>query len=151
MTEAEYLKNYRLGDYTQTSVATDIVCLSASEHKQSNYRKLSRIKLSLLLIKRGEHPYKGQWALPGGFLRETENLEETAIRELREETGVEKAYMEQLYTFSEPRRDSRARVISVAYLALLNKGTLLRAATDAVEAKSNIHLLHFIYYLRSLH
>lgn len=135
MSEANYLKNYRLSDYIHTSVATDIVCLSVSEHKQSNYRKLSHIKLSILLIKRGEHPYRGKWALPGGFLREKENLEEAAIRELREETGVEKAYMEQLYTFSDPKRDPRARVISVAYLALLNKRTLLKADTDAAEAK----------------
>lgn len=135
MTEADYLKNYRLSNYIQTSIATDIACFSVSELKENNYRKLSHKKLSILLIKRGEHPYKGKWALPGGFLQVTETLEKAAIRELREETGIEKAYMEQLYSFSSLDRDPRARIISVAYLALLNKRTLLRATTDATEAK----------------
>ena len=105
ISELEYLQSYRVSDYPQISIATDIVCFSVLEEKDANYRKLSNKKLSVLLIKRGEHPYKGQWALPGGFLKMEETLEETAKRELREETGVCEAYMEQLYTFSDLNRD----------------------------------------------
>ncbi|MBP3888063.1 MAG: NUDIX hydrolase [Cellulosilyticum sp.] len=133
--ELEYLQNYHASDYPQISIATDIVCFSVLEQKGANYRKLSQKKLSVLLIKRGEHPYKGQWALPGGFLKIDETLEETARRELREETGVSEAYMEQLYTFSGLERDPRTRVVSVSYLALLNQVPILEATTDAVMAR----------------
>ncbi len=134
-TELEYLQNYQVSDYPQISIATDIVCFSVLEEKGSNYRKLSQKKLSVLLIKRGEHPFKGQWALPGGFLKMNETLEETAKRELREETGVREAYMEQLYTFSSLERDPRTRVVSTAYLALLNQVPILEATTDAVDTR----------------
>lgn len=135
LTESDYLKQYSVSDYPQISMATDIVCFSVLEQKEDNYRKLSKKKLSILLIKRGEHPYKGKWALPGGFLRINETLDETARRELQEETGVKEAYMEQLYTFSALDRDPRTRVVSVAYLALLSSRPTLKATTDAVMAK----------------
>ena len=135
LNEVDYLKQYDVKAYTQVSIATDVVCFSILEQKENNYRKLSQKKLSVLLIKRGEYPDKGKWALPGGFLKENETLEQTAQRELYEETGVKEAYMEQLYSFSEPHRDPRTRVVSVSYLALLNKTPILKATTDAVEAR----------------
>ena len=135
LTESEYLQGYRASDYPHISIATDIVCFSVLEEKGDNYRKLSQKKLSVLLVKRGEHPYKDQWALPGGFLKIDETLEETAKRELREETGVEEAYMEQLYSFSGLDRDPRMRVVSVAYLALLNQRPHLKATTDAIDTR----------------
>lgn len=135
LTESEYLRSYHASDYPQISIATDIVCFSVLEEKGANYRKLSQKKLSILLIKRGEHPFKDQWALPGGFLKIDETLEETAKRELREETGVEEAYMEQLYTFSALDRDPRTRVVSTAYLALLNQVPTLKATTDAIDTR----------------
>lgn len=94
-------------------------------------------KLDILLIKRGIEPFKGQWALPGGFVRMKESAEEAAIRELREETGLLNVYMEQLYTFSQPDRDPRGRTVSVAFFALINKNDFLKpqGGDDASEAE----------------
>ena len=92
-------------------------------------------QLKLLLIKRGLEPYKDQWAIPGGFVNMTETLEEAAKRELLEETGVEFSYLEQLQSFSSPKRDPRERVITVAFYALVNsKAYHLKADTDASDA-----------------
>ncbi len=90
--------------------------------------------LQVLLIRRGVAPFKGRMAIPGGFVRENESLEQAAQRELGEETGVGKVYLEQLYSFSEPRRDPRGRVITVAYYALIPGDRLLRAGSDASSA-----------------
>jgi 8-oxo-dGTP diphosphatase len=75
--------------------------------------------LQVLLVRRSEAKFEGQWALPGGFVRPEEPLEAAALRELEEATGVTDVYLEQLYTFGDPGRDTRGRVISVAYVALL--------------------------------
>jgi 8-oxo-dGTP diphosphatase len=92
--------------------------------------------LQVLLVRRAEAPYKGAWALPGGFVGIDEDLEAAARRELREETGIEGVYLEQLYTFGKPDRDPRERVITVAYYALIPSDRLeLQAATDAVDAR----------------
>lgn len=89
-------------------------------------------QLKLLLVRRAGEPYRGKWALPGGFVRLDEGLDEAAVRELTEETGVCGVYLEQLYTFGGPERDPRERVITVAYYALIPSDRLqLRAATDA--------------------
>ena len=88
--------------------------------------------LKLLLIQRGGEPFKGQWALPGGFVEMDEPLETGALRELEEETGVKDLYVEQLYTFGAPDRDPRGRVISVAHYALVNLGNHpAQASSDA--------------------
>ena len=76
--------------------------------------------LKVLLIKRKLEPFKDCWALPGGFVVEGEDLEQAVIRELREETGVDEVYLEQLFTYGNPERDPRMRVITVAYYALVN-------------------------------
>ncbi|MEE1542635.1 MAG: NUDIX hydrolase, partial [Paludibacteraceae bacterium] len=76
-------------------------------------------RLQVLLIERGIEPYKGKWALPGGFLKMDESAEECARRELKEETGLEGAYMEQFHTFSSPERDPRERVVTIGYFALI--------------------------------
>jgi 8-oxo-dGTP diphosphatase len=90
--------------------------------------------LRVLLIKRAASPFQGQYAIPGGFVHEDEGLEEAALRELREETGVSDVYLEQLYSFGDPERDPRTRVITVAYFALISADRSLRAGTDAAEA-----------------
>lgn len=89
-------------------------------------------ELNVLLIKRADEPYQGEWALPGGFVHMDESLEQAAERELVEETGVSGVYLEQLYSFGDPGRDPRERVVTIAYYALIPSDTVkLRAATDA--------------------
>ena len=92
--------------------------------------------LQVLLVKRGVPPFEGQFAIPGGFLREDESLEEAALRELYEESGVRNVFLEQLYTFGDPKRDPRGRVVTVAYYALIASDKLsLVAGADAAEAQ----------------
>jgi 8-oxo-dGTP diphosphatase len=91
--------------------------------------------LKVLLIQRDLPPFEGRWALPGGFVRLEEALEEAAQRELMEETGIKKVFLEQLYTFGAVDRDPRERVVTVAYYALVNlRSHDLKAATDARSA-----------------
>jgi 8-oxo-dGTP diphosphatase len=93
-------------------------------------------ELRVLLVKRGIPPFADQFAIPGGFVLEDESLDQAALRELKEETGVADVYLEQLYSFGEPDRDPRGRVISVAYFALIaaDRSPLI-AGFDAVEAR----------------
>jgi 8-oxo-dGTP diphosphatase len=91
--------------------------------------------LKVMLIQRDVPPQAGQWALPGGFVRVDETLDDAARRELQEETGLANIFLEQLYTFGEIDRDPRERVITVAYYALVNlAGHDVRASTDARNA-----------------
>lgn len=91
--------------------------------------------LRILLIRRGVEPFKGAWALPGGFVLPNESLIEAAERELKEESGLENIFLEQLYTFGAPERDPRERVISVTYYALVNIADKeLNASSDAEDA-----------------
>ncbi len=135
LTEEEFLAAYEPGDYLRPSVATDMVIFTVTDAEEENYRKLARKELRILLIKRGAHPYLGSWALPGGFVRPTETTEEAAARELREETGVDKVYLEQLYTFSNPDRDPRTWVMSCSYMALIDSSQVqIEAGDDAAQA-----------------
>jgi 8-oxo-dGTP diphosphatase len=108
-------------EYPHPAVTVDIVIFT-----------LSADQLKLLLIRRGGDPFRGHWALPGGFVNMDESLEKAARRELEEETGVAGVYLEQLYTFGKPDRDPRERVITVAYYALVPAEMLnVQAASDA--------------------
>jgi len=92
--------------------------------------------LKVLLIQRALEPYKDSWALPGGFVDMKEDLEAAALRELEEETGVKDVYIEQLFTFGQPNRDPRGRVVSVAYYALTNLANHpVQASSDARNVK----------------
>lgn len=92
--------------------------------------------LHVLLIERGLEPFKGKWALPGGFVRVEETLDAAARRELEEEAGLKDVFMEQLFTFGDVHRDPRERVVSVAYYALVQVlDHEAVAATDAANAK----------------
>lgn len=102
--------------YPRPAVTVDVVIFTLRESC-----------LQVLLIRRAEEPFKGDWALPGGFVHINESLEEAALRELEEETGISQAYLEQLYTYGEPDRDPRDRVITVAYFALIPPDKPIRA------------------------
>jgi 8-oxo-dGTP diphosphatase len=91
--------------------------------------------LKVLLVKRRIPPFIGQFALPGGFVHEDEDLDQAALRELQEETGVSDVYLEQLYSFGEPDRDPRGRIITVAYFALISADRKLQAGGDIAEAR----------------
>ena len=115
----------KLNDYPRPSVTVDLVIFTIAEDD-----------LKVLLIRRGQEPFKGRWALPGGFVEIDESLERAAARELKEEVGVTNVYLEQLYTFGEPKRDPRGRVISVSYFALVDaERQRIVAASDAAEAQ----------------
>lgn len=98
--------------------------------------------ISVLLIKRKYEPYKRQWAIPGGFVLNKESLEEAVERELKEETGIKINYLEQLYTFGNPNRDPRSRVVSVAYFGLIKPSAFKTfASTDAEEVLLSLNIL----------
>ncbi len=93
-------------------------------------------ELKVLLIERALEPFKGKWALPGGFVRVDETLDDAARRELKEEAGLKDVFLEQLYTFGTVARDPRERVVSVAHYALVQLAAHdTKAATDAADAR----------------
>ncbi|WOO36857.1 NUDIX domain-containing protein [Anaerocolumna sp. AGMB13020] len=135
LTEEEFLSAYNPAKYERPSVTVDMLIFTVREREKDNYRKLPEKALSLLLIQRGEHPYLGKWALPGGFVGMEENLEDAALRELEEETGLKDIYLEQLYTWGDVGRDARTRVISTSYMALTDSKSLVpKASDDAAKA-----------------
>lgn len=109
--------------YPHPSVTTDCVIFG-----------FDSVKLKVLLVERGMAPYKGRWAFPGGFLNMDESAEEGALRELKEETGLEGAYIRQFHTFSAPQRDPRERVITIAYYALVRMQEV-KGGDDASDAR----------------
>lgn len=130
LTEQEFLRQYRPGDYTRPSVACDMAVFTVTAAAAESYRKDPVKELRLLLIERGGHPFLGCWALPGGFVGPDETVTQAAARELREETGVSDVYLEQLGVFSDPARDPRTWVMSCAHLALIDGGKVRVCAGD---------------------
>lgn len=135
--EQAYLAQYDITKYERPSVAADMAIFSIMEEGEcENYRKLPQKALKVLLIKRGNYPFKGCWALPGGFCRPDEDIYTTAKRELYEETGINDAYLQPAGIFSDIGRDPRGWIISNGFLSLINgEKCKLRAGTDAWEAK----------------
>lgn len=120
----EFLKAYNPKDFVRPSVTVDMLLFATDEKRE---------RLKILLVKRKDHPFIGEWAFPGGFINIDESAYEAACRELEEETGLKGIYMEQLYTFTNPKRDPRMRVIDIAYMALVPMMPV-KAGDDAKEA-----------------
>lgn len=136
VTEEQFLATYEASRFERPSVTVDMLIFTVTDEEKKNYRKLPEKVLRLLMIKRGDHPYIGQWALPGGFVQMDESLDEAALRELKEETNIGKIYMEQLYTWGDVNRDPRTRVISTSYMSLVDSSALsIKASDDADDAK----------------
>jgi 8-oxo-dGTP diphosphatase len=111
-------------EFPRPALTVDVVVFALDEEE-----------LKVMLVERDLAPFAGQWALPGGFVRVDETLDEAARRELREESGLKDIFLEQLYTFGELQRDPRERVVTVAYYALVNlEGHDVHASTDARNA-----------------
>jgi ADP-ribose pyrophosphatase len=123
-TEEEFLKDYDSSVFEKLSLTTDTLILSVSESYQDNYRKLKEKHFSVLLVKRENHPFKDKWCLPGGFVNIDESIDDAAKRILAKEANLHNIYLEQLYTFGNPTRDPRMRVISTSYVALIDKNNL---------------------------
>ena len=127
-TEKEFLKTYDKNKYEKPSVTTDIIVMSTDENISA---------LRVLLIQRKKHPFKDYWAIPGGFLDIHESLEDGARRELKEETNVDADYLKQVQAFGAVQRDPRMRVISIAYLSLIERSKLIgvQSGDDAKDAQ----------------
>lgn len=122
---AENAESYDPSRYERPSVTVDVVIFT-----------LQNRELNVLLVQRKHWPFEGCWALPGGFTNMNESLDQAARRELEEETGLHDIYLEQLYTFGEPQRDPRTRVISVAYIALVSADKqTLRASDESTDVR----------------
>ncbi|MDP4181963.1 MAG: NUDIX hydrolase [Bacillota bacterium] len=135
LTEEEFLKNYNNEKYEKPSVTADILIFTVFDDKKSIDSNLPHKSLRLLMIKRGDHPCIGQWALPGGFVNMDESVDDAARRELKEETDIDDIYLEQLYTWGDPGRDPRTRIISTSYISLADSSQLaVKAGDDADDA-----------------
>ncbi len=121
--ERQFLADYDPARFERPSIAVDIVLVG-----------IRNAGLATVLVRRTEHPQRGRWALPGGFLRMTESLDASAARVLREKAGVAGVFLEQLYTFGAPKRDPRTRIVSVAYYALVPPATFA-----AIERENVAH------------
>jgi len=113
--------NTNYSGYEQPAVTVDLVLFTVNADT-----------LKVMLVRRAEEPFAGYWSIPGGFLQVGESLEDAALRVLQEKTGVENVYLEQLYTFGNPERDPRARVITVTYFALLPWQDLVQPESSKV-------------------
>ena len=134
--EAKYLSNYDYKKYERPSVTTDIAVFTVRDKVTDDVRRLPRRVLQILLIRRGQYPFKGCFGLPGGFLRDGETVEACAKRELVEETSVLCDEMELIGMASDPERDPRGWIISAEYLAIVDAEHInVKGGDDASEAK----------------
>ncbi|GAA4859095.1 NUDIX hydrolase [Paenibacillus vulneris] len=131
--------NYSASKYrTPDGAPADIVIFTITSTERQGVKKSLPVReLQVLLIQRKQWPFAGQWALPGGFSQETETIEESARRELKEETGVDGVHIEYFNVYSTPKRDPRGWIISHAFYALVNEQLLekRRAADDASDVR----------------
>ncbi|MGY0373369.1 NUDIX hydrolase [Clostridium sp. JNZ J1-5] len=122
--EEDFLKSYDENDYKRPSVTNDIIIFTTDDIEEGNLRKVPKKGMQVILIKRDDYPYIDKWALPGGFVSIEESLEVSAKKKLKEKTGIDNIYIEQLYTFGDIDRDKRTRVISVGNIALVEKSSI---------------------------
>lgn len=125
----EFLESYDPNRFEHPSVTVDTLVF-----RHPHDMKTVEEGLELLLIRRGNHPGLGKWALPGGFVDMKEDTQDAAARELQEETGLTGLPMEQLRAWGEWKRDPRTRIVTVAYLALIEEGLVAHAGDDAADA-----------------
>lgn len=137
MTEQEFLSSYSIENYPRPSLTVDMVVFGLRRNKDNeNVKSINVYGLQVLLIKRANYPFKDKYALPGGFCVPHETVEQTALRELKEETNIDNASLKLINVFSKQGRDPRGWIISNVYRTLINKdNVVLRADTDAWEAK----------------
>ena len=128
--ERRFLEQYDAGAFEHPSVCVDVALLTQVD-----------AELRVFLIRRDAHPHRGEWSLPGGFVAMDESIEDAANRILRDKAGIEGVFLEQLYTFGQPDRDPRTRVITIAHYALVDWSRLddLRARRDATLATVFVH------------
>ena len=118
-------------------ITTDVVIFTIKDNK-----------LQVLLVKRANEPFKGRWAIPGGFIRLSENLDNAALRILKEKTNVDNIYLEQLYTFGDPLRYPSSRVITCAYFALIRSDDI-KLSFDNSQGITEVQW-HEVYNLPTL-
>ena len=119
--EEEFLNDYDSSKFEKLSLTTDILVFGISNEESDNYRKTDKKKMSILLVKRDNYPFKDKWCLPGGFVGIDEDLDFAPVRILKNETNLSDIYLEQLYTFGGVNRDPRMRIISTSYMSLVDK------------------------------
>jgi ADP-ribose pyrophosphatase YjhB (NUDIX family) len=136
LTEAEFLQQYDPAQFDRPSVTVDAVICTVTDEGEADIRRVPDKVLRVLMVKRSGHPFRGRWALPGGFVGINESLDAAVSRILKRETGLDHIYLEQLYTWGSPERDPRTRVISVSYLALVDASTLrVQAGGGTTDAR----------------
>ena len=134
--EKEYLSQYNINKYERPSVTTDIAAFMIRSEESDNYKRDSENRLSILLVKRGVHPFMDCWALPGGFLKPYETVEECALREITEETNVVPVAILPVGVFSEPGRDPRGWIISNAFFSVITEESVKQVGgDDAADAQ----------------
>lgn len=122
--ESDFLEAYNPNKYERPSISVDVLIFSVSSEEVDDYRRTDKKKMSVLLVKRDNYPFKGKWCLPGGFVKIDENLDDAPKRILKEEANIDNVYLEQLYTFGDVHRDPRMRVIMTSYIALIDKNRI---------------------------
>ena len=135
-TESEFLSKYSINDYERPSVTADVVTFMIRSKQSKNYRQNSDNKLTILLVKRGGHPFKDNWALPGGFLQSDETVEECALREIKEETDVLPVSLMPVGVYSDPGSDPRGWIISNAFASIISEESVKqKGGDDASDAE----------------